>query len=115
MEDHFSKFRISDALMAAYKLTWDEFCSWYLEMIKPEYQQPIDRETYDRTIVFFENLMKMLHPFMPFITEEIWHRLAERSDGDDIIIASYPVAGQFDESLLKHFDMRARSDHRHPQ
>jgi valyl-tRNA synthetase len=104
IEDHYSKFRISDALMAAYKLTWDEFCSWYLEMIKPEYQHPIDRETYEKTIFFFESLMKMLHPFMPFITEEAWHSIQDRKDGEDIIISSYPACGDFDESLLKHFD-----------
>ena len=104
IDDHYSKFRISDALMAAYKLTWDEFCSWYLEMIKPGYQQPIDRETFDKTIIFFENLMKMLHPFMPFITEEVWHQLAERKAGNDIMLSSYPVAGKYDEKLLQHFD-----------
>ncbi len=105
LEDHFLKFRISDALMAAYKLTWDEFSSWYLEMIKPEYQQPIDSETYDRTIGFFETLMKVLHPFMPFITEEIWHRLKDRESGNDIIIAGYPVSYRYKASLLKHFDL----------
>ncbi len=104
IEDHFSKFRISDCLMAAYKLTWDEFCSWYLEMIKPAYQHPIDRETYDKTIGFFESLMKMLHPFMPFITEEVWHQLNDRKTGDDLIIAPYPVPGEYKESLLDHFD-----------
>lgn len=105
IDDHFSKFRISDALMAAYKLTWDEFSSWYLEMVKPGYQQPIDRLTFDRTIFFFESLMKILHPFMPFITEEIYHMLKEREDGDDIIIASYPQASSFDAGLLRHFDL----------
>lgn len=104
IDDHYSKFRISDALMAAYKLVWDEFCSWYLEMIKPEYQKPIDRETYEKTIFFFESLMKMLHPFMPFITEEVWHRLSDNRAGEDIIVSSYPQAGTFDENLLKHFD-----------
>jgi len=104
IEDHYSKFRISDALMAAYKLTWDEFCSWYLEMIKPEYQKPIDRETFDKTIFFFENLMKMLHPFMPFITEEVWHRLSENRAGEDIIVSTYPSAGSYDEGMLRHFD-----------
>src|SRR5207253_2333226 len=73
LEEHFDKFRISDALLTVYKLVWDDFCSQYLEMIKPAYQQPIDGETYERTIGFFENLMKLLHPFMPFITEELWH------------------------------------------
>jgi valyl-tRNA synthetase len=104
VEDHFSKFRISDALMAAYKLVWDEFCSWYLEMIKPEFGQPLDQKTFDQTIVFFEDLMKMLHPFMPFITEEIWHRLAERQEREDIIVASYPTSAAFDAELLKRFD-----------
>jgi valyl-tRNA synthetase len=105
IEDHFDKFRISDALMAAYKLTWDEFCSWYLEMIKPEYQKPIDRETYNRTIFFFETLMKALHPFMPFITEEVWHQLETRGQGDDIIVAAYPVPSSYKSDLLKHFDL----------
>ncbi len=105
IEDHFSKFRISDALMTAYKLTWDEFSSWYLEMIKPDYQQPIDQETLDKTIGFFEKLMQILHPFMPFITEEIWHMLKMRDEGDDIIIAPYPVSSSFKAEILKHFDM----------
>jgi valyl-tRNA synthetase len=105
LEDHFSKFRMSDALMAAYKLTWDEFSSWYLEMVKPEYQQPIDKETYDRTIFFFETLMKVLHPFMPFITEEIWHQLGTRGQGEDIIIAPYPVSQKYKSDILKHFDL----------
>jgi valyl-tRNA synthetase len=91
--------------MTAYKLTWDEFSSWYLEMIKPEYQQPIDRITHDRTIDFFEILMKVLHPFMPFITEEIWHQLRQRGEGDDIIIAPYPVSSSFEPELIKHFDL----------
>jgi len=105
LEDHFSKFRMSDALMTAYKLTWDEFSSWFLEMVKPEYQKPIDRETYERTIGFFETLMKVLHPFMPFITEEIWHQLGTRGEGEDIIIAPYPEAGSYKADLLKHFDL----------
>lgn len=105
MEDHFSKFRMSDALMTAYKLTWDEFSSWYLEMVKPEYQQPIDEETYQKTIYFFETLMKLLHPFMPFITEEIWHQLGERVEGDDLIIATYPTTSKYKADLLKHFDL----------
>jgi valyl-tRNA synthetase len=105
IEDHYSKFRISDALMTAYKLTWDEFSSWYLEMIKPEYLQPIDAETLEKTIGFFETLMKILHPFMPFITEEIWHILRERADGEDIIMASYPVSSKYDEKIIRHFDL----------
>jgi valyl-tRNA synthetase len=70
IEDHFSKYRIADALMAVYKLIWDDFCSWYLEMVKPAYQKPIDKHTYDQTIEIFEKLLKVLHPFMPFITEK---------------------------------------------
>ena len=89
LQDHFSKYRISDALMAVYKLFWDEFSSWYLEMVKPAYvdgkQQPIDRETYDATLRFFDILLKMLHPFMPFITEELWQALAERKPGESIM------------------------------
>jgi valyl-tRNA synthetase len=105
LDDHYSKFRMSDALITAYKLTWDEFSSWYLEMIKPEYLQPIDAETYENTIGFFETLMKILHPFMPFITEEIWHQLGNRGEGEDIIVAEYPKAGSFKPELLKHFDL----------
>jgi valyl-tRNA synthetase len=103
IEDNFTKYRISDALMATYKLIWDDFCSWYLEMIKPAYQQPIDKVTYDRTIQFFESLMKILHPFMPFITEEIWHLLKERNDGDDIIVAFMPVSADYDGKIIEAF------------
>ena len=89
MKDHFSKYRISDALMTVYKLFWDEFSQWYLEMVKPAYvdgkQQPIDRETYNQTLRFFELLLKMLHPFMPFITEELWQALYERQPGESIM------------------------------
>jgi len=89
MQDHFSKYRINDALMTVYKLFWDEFSSWYLEMVKPAYvngqPQPIDRETYDATLRFFETLLKMLHPFMPFITEELWQALYERNAGESIM------------------------------
>jgi valyl-tRNA synthetase len=105
LEDHYSKFRMSDALMTAYKLTWDEFSSWYLEMVKPEYQQAIDKVTYEQTISFFETLMKILHPFMPFITEEIWHQLQTRGQGQDIIIAAYPVSQKYKSEILKHFDL----------
>ena len=89
LKDHFSKYRINDALMTVYKLFWDEFSQWYLEMVKPAYkdgvQQPIDRETYDATLLFFELLLKMLHPFMPFITEELWQAIYERKDGESIM------------------------------
>jgi valyl-tRNA synthetase len=100
IEDHFSKFRISDALHSTYKLIWDDFCSWYLEMIKPEFGKPIDKVTYDKTISLFETLLKILHPFMPFITEELWHELQERSEKDCIIVAKSPVAGAVKEPIL---------------
>ena len=90
IEDHFSKYRISDALMSIYKLVWDDFCSWYLEMIKPAYQQPIDRRTYDSTIEIFESNLKLLHPFMPFLTEEIWHLIAERTPEQALIVSRWP-------------------------
>ncbi len=96
MQDHFSKYRINDALMTVYKLFWDEFSQWYLEMVKPAYkdgsQQPIDRETYDATLRFFETLLKMLHPFMPFITEELWQALYDRQPGDSIMRSELKLA-----------------------
>ncbi len=107
IEDQFNKYRLSDALMAAYKLSWDDFCSWYLEMIKPQQGQTIDEQTLEATIGFFEDLMKLLHPFMPFITEEIWHLLRERKEGDDLIIASMPDSTTIDEKLLADFDFTA--------
>ena len=104
IENNFESYRISDALMGTYKLIWDDFCSWYLEMVKPPYQKPIDAETYRQTILFFEALMKMLHPFMPFITEEIWHLLRNRKKGDDIIIAAMPKSNVFDNRLITAFE-----------
>ena len=85
IDDLFSKYRISEALMTVYKLFWDEFSSWYLEMVKPAYGQPVDRASYDATLSFFENLLKMLHPFMPFITEELWQHIYDRKDGESIM------------------------------
>ena len=102
--DNIDKYRLSDALMGIYKLTWDDFCSWYLEMVKAPQGQGIDRMTYDATIKFFENLMLLLHPFMPFITEEIWHAITDRKDGDDIIIAQQPKFQGFDAEILKQFE-----------
>jgi valyl-tRNA synthetase len=97
LKDHFSKYRISDALMTVYKLFWDEFSQWYLEMVKPAYvdgqQQPIDRETYDATLRFFETLLKMLHPFMPFITEELWQALYDRKAGESIMRDKLELGG----------------------
>ena len=100
IEDHFSKFRISDALMSTYKLVWDDFCSWYLEMIKPAYQQPIDQETYDKTIGFLENILKLLHPFMPFITEELWHQIKAREVNEALITAPWPSPSAYDEDVI---------------
>jgi len=90
LNDNFDKFRISDCLMTAYKLTWDEFCSWYLEMVKPEYGKSLSKQTYDQVVAHFEKLLKVLHPFMPFITEEIWHLLKDREEKDCIMISSWP-------------------------
>jgi len=104
INDHFDKFRISDALMATYKLVWDDFCAMYLEVIKPGYQQPIDSKTLESTVVFFEKLLKLLHPFMPFVSEEIWHWLRERNEGEDIIISEWPKAGTVNAQLLKNFE-----------
>ncbi len=100
IEDHFSKYRISDALLSVYKLIWDDFCAWYLEMVKPPYQQPIDKATYEATVDFFEKVMKLAHPFMPFITEEIWHEIKERDERNCIIVASWPKAGSVDENSI---------------
>ncbi len=104
IDEHFDKYRLSDALMAVYKLIWDEFCAWYLEMIKPPYGEAIDKTTYDAAIHTFEKLLKLLHPFMPFISEEIWHTLNQRNEGDDLIIAEWHTAVQFDAALLNRFE-----------
>lgn len=104
MDDDFRKYRISEALMAAYKLFWDEFSSWYLEVIKPAYQAPIDSRTMEATIGFFERLMLLLHPFMPFITEEIWHELRPRREGDSIMTQSYPRYDEADNALIDSFE-----------
>jgi valyl-tRNA synthetase len=104
IEGHFEKYRLSDALMRAYKLVWDDFCSAYLEMIKPAYQQPIDPTTLNATIVVFDKLMKILHPFMPFITEEIWHILNEKGEDESIMIADMPVALPYNEAILAQYD-----------
>ncbi len=105
LNDHFTKFRVSDALMTAYKLIWDDFCAWYLEIIKPEFGKPIDQSTYNQTITFFESLMKALHPFMPFITEELWHELNDRKENDCIIISTWPQTGTHNDSLLNEAAM----------
>ncbi len=100
IEDDFSKYRISNALMRIYKLLWDDYSSWFLEMIKPPFGEKIDQKTYDETIAILENNIKILHPFMPFITEEIWQYIKERSPEEAMIIAEYPKVGDFDQSYL---------------
>ncbi|MCD8287981.1 MAG: valine--tRNA ligase [Porphyromonadaceae bacterium] len=100
LADLFSKYRLSEALMAVYKLFWDDFSSGYLEMVKPGYQQPIDQSTYEATLSFFDTLLKFLHPFMPFITEELWQHLYERKAGESIMIEQIPEAGPVDTALL---------------
>ncbi len=105
IEDHFSKYRLSDALMAIYKLVWDDFASWFLEMVKPEFGKPIDRKTYDAVISAFENNLKLLHPFMPFLTEEIWQFIAERTPEEALIVAKWPEAIKSNDQLIKDFSM----------
>ena len=103
IEKQFDKYRISDALMVIYRLFWDEFASWYLEIIKPGYRQPIDRTTYEATLTFFDQLLHVLHPFMPFITEEIWHYLRERKEGESIMVSSMPEPGAVSGELIDQF------------
>jgi valyl-tRNA synthetase len=103
VNDLMNKFKISEALMAIYKLVWDDFCSWYLEMIKPGYEQPIDQATLDQTIVYFEQLLCLLQPFTPFIAEELWHLLRQRKEGEDIIIASWPKEVNYNKEVLHQF------------
>lgn len=103
-EDDFSKYRISDALMKIYKLVWDDFCSWLLEMIKPAFGSPIDSKTYNEVIRLFEDCLKLLHPFMPFVTEEIWQQISSRTPQEALIIANYPEEKPFDEGILEEFE-----------
>ena len=98
LEEQYSEFKLSEALKTIYSLIWDDFCSWYLEWIKPGYEQPIAKATYDKTILFFEELMQLLHPFMPFITEEVFHQLTNRQD--DLTVRPLPAAGHYDNALL---------------
>ena len=91
-------------MMSLYNFIWGDFCSWYLEMIKPAYGQPIDSETKQEALAFFERLMTLLHPFMPFVTEEIWHKLKDRAEGEDCIVSAYPKAASFDEAQIKKIE-----------
>ena len=104
IDDHFSKYRLSDALMAIYKLIYDDFCGWLLEMVKPAYQQPIDAVTYKSIIAIFEENLKIVHPFMPFLTEDIWHYIAERTPEEALIVSQWPKAKPFNESLIAEFE-----------
>ncbi|WP_190811601.1 valine--tRNA ligase [Flagellimonas sp. S3867] len=107
IEDHFSKYRISDALMAIYKLVWDDFCSWLLEIVKPAYQQPIDRFTYDAVIHLFEQNLKILHPFMPFLSEEVWQHITDRTPEQALIVSKWPKQDEVNSSLITDFDFAA--------
>ncbi len=104
IEDHFSKYRISDSLMAIYKLVWDDFCSWLLEIVKPAYQQPIDKVSYEAIIEIFEANLKLLHPFMPFLTEEIWQRIEERKKEDALIVSAWPSVPLDNQHLIQEFE-----------
>lgn len=104
LDEQFKEYRLSEALMDLYKFIWDDFCSWYLEMIKPEYGQPIDRATYQRAIDLYEKQMILLHPFMPFVTEEIWHHLKQRAAGEDCIVSKWPAAATHDDALIAQIE-----------
>jgi valyl-tRNA synthetase len=108
LNEQYAKYRMSEALMTTYKLIWDDFCSWYLEMIKPEFingeSQPIDKLTYEATVRFFENILKVLHPWMPFITEEIWHLIKERDDKECILVEPWPAAEKTSSASLHEFE-----------
>ncbi|RMZ50830.1 valine--tRNA ligase [Flavobacteriaceae bacterium PRS1] len=107
LEDYYSKYRLSDALMTTYKLIWDDFCSWLLEMVKPAYQQPIDRKTYNAIVTILEDNLKILHPFMPFLTEEIWQHIATRTPQEALIIEKWPETKSVNKDLISEFDFAA--------
>ena len=107
IEDHFSKYRISDALMATYKLVWDDFCSWLLEIVKPAYQQPIDETTLNAVVHMFEENLKLLHPFMPFLSEEVWQHMSERTTEEALIISKWPKIVAVDTDLISGFEFAA--------
>jgi valyl-tRNA synthetase len=107
IDDHFSKYRISDALMATYKLIWDDFCSWLLEIVKPAYGAGIDKHTFARVCTLFEDNLRLLHPFMPFLSEELWHAFASRTKEEALIVSAWPAQQAFDQQLLTNFDHTA--------
>ena len=107
IEDHFSKYRISDALMAIYKLVWDDFCSWLLEIVKPAYKQPIDQKTLDEVVRLFEDNLKLLHPFMPFLSEEVWQHMAKRTPEQALIVSEWPTTAALNPELISDFEFAA--------
>ncbi len=107
IEDHFSKYRISDALMAIYKLVWDDFCSWLLEIVKPAYQHPIDKTTFDAVIKLLEGNLKLLHPFIPFLSEDIWQQITERKPEQALVISKWPEMGNVNQNLISGFEFAA--------
>ncbi|NND63368.1 MAG: class I tRNA ligase family protein, partial [Flavobacteriaceae bacterium] len=104
IEDHYRKYRMSDALMATYKLVWDDFCSWFLEMVKPAYGEPISAKTFKSIIAILENNLRILHPFVPFVSEEIWQHISERTPEEALIVATWPELKSFDEKMIKDFE-----------
>lgn len=104
LNNDFADFRLNEALLRVYKLFWDDFSSWYLEMIKPDYQKPIDAKTFDATVQFFDKLLRLLHPFMPFITEELWQTLVERKQGESIMVSTMPQVTSYDKNFLAKFE-----------
>jgi valyl-tRNA synthetase len=104
LNDDFEKYRLSEALMEIYKLYWDEFSGWYLEIVKPQMGKPMDKKTYEATLKIFDVMLRLLHPFMPFITEELWQSLAERKDGESIMVSLQPFAQEFDSAILNNFE-----------
>ena len=104
IDKNFDKYRISDALMSLYKLIWDDFCSWLLELVKPEYGKPIDKITHDKVIVLFESNLRLLHPFMPFLTEELWHFIRPRKENEALIVSSWPTSNTFDQEIIDSFE-----------
>ena len=105
IDDHFSKYRISDALMTLYKLIWDDFCSWFLEMIKPNYEESMDKATVIAVKTLFENNLRLLHPFMPFLSEELWHHIAKREDSEALVVSDWPKALSWDQQYINDFDI----------
>jgi valyl-tRNA synthetase len=105
IEDHYSKYRLSDVLMTSYKLIWDDFCSWLLEIIKPDYQQPIDAGTHAAVIILLEDNLRLMHPFIPFITEEIWQSIAPRKREEALVINQWPEGGEINKELVGDFEM----------